>query len=233
MAMEKETLRTIEVGRRSTLWMDGERGLWRQYHDTDAWHSVMPRFDAQGVPRATSRNVRLDELSAHPRSQVGYRGGGGGHAVAATPVHHDPPFLRRALEALAHDDGDDIRHVARRCGVERSSAWTYAARVVERWPRSHAFVRRLVNPALMSAVGQTTDLSGSLRTLMERVQTHHAALRGNTEWRCCDDRFAHLRLARLCEEAAREEKAALYTNPCADGRNCVQMRESDRRTTLP
>lgn len=90
------------------------------------------------------------------------------------------------------------------CGVKTSTAWCYACRVVETWPRAHEVARPLVHPSILSRVQATQDTSGSLRTFFSRLQDDDDTFRGDTDVRCLEDRYAHLRLARLCVEAARE-----------------------------
>ena len=63
-----------------------------------------------------------------------------------------------------------------------------------------AFARPLVYAPLFDALGEV-DAAGTLRGVMERLEAR-SSLRGDPDWRCVRDRFAHLRLARLCAEAA-------------------------------
>ena len=123
-----------------------------------------------------------------------------GAAAHAAPAHAaarpPPPHLRAALRHLARDLGD-IEELAFACAVAPSTAWSYATRAVETWPLAAPLALRLVHPPLVAALRAVDDRSGALRALMERAE-RSVALRGDVAWRCLPDRYAHLRLARVC-----------------------------------
>ena len=183
-------LRAVEAGGRSTLYACPSGGLYRRYHDTGSITPVLPAVDARGVLRCGG-NRRVDALVEE--AYASYRA-----ADAAAPRAPPPPHLRRALQVLARGVAD-VGAFARGCGVATSTAWCYAARVVEHWPASHKAARALVHPPLLAAVAEVPR-QGTLKDLMARLEA--GPLRGDSDWRCVDDRYAHLRLARLCVEAA-------------------------------
>lgn len=218
--MPQLELRALDIGARSTLYASADGRLYRRYHDTDRWDGpVAPYYDSQGVARL-SGNRRLDTALAGlfdpgDTEAASYRGAHGTAATAAAAVaaaNHrattldkaPPPYLRRALTCLLRGC-DDVDGFARRCGVERSTAWGYVARCVELWPESSASLAvRFVYPPLVTALRQLSTHCGSLREVMERLQTEDTAVRGDPEWRCVAEPFAHLRLARLCVQAMDE-----------------------------
>ena len=192
--IDDSTWRTVRVGARSTLLMRKDGAVCRHYHDTGICVGpIEPRIDDRGRLRGPGGR-RLEDLirrtfppADEPRST--FRG----LARGAGP----PPHLRRALTHLA-DTPRDVAAFARQCAVETSTAWCYAARIVEHWPHLHRFARVLVYPPLMETLDALEDRSGTLRALMHRLP---ATLHGEHGWRCLADRYAHLRLGRLCAEA--------------------------------
>ena len=175
-------LRASEVGARSTLWVSRDGSLYRQYHDTDAWHVVEPRVDAHGA-LVTAHNRRVDTVVREAFADT-YRG-----STRAPPTR-----LRRALACLVHQRPRDVATFAAACGVATSTAWCYATQVVERWPAAGADARGLVYPPLLEAL-DGVSLRGTLREVMARLE--EGPLRGDVGWREVSDRYAHLRLARL------------------------------------
>jgi hypothetical protein len=167
-------MRAVERGLRSTLWRRDDGTTLRQYHDTGAW----------------SEPLREDDEPVY--------------AAAAPPPGARPPprYLRAALRQLAREPRD-VDELARLCAVEVATAWSYATRVVELWPLAHDLALPLVHPPLVEALRGLDDHAGSLRDLMARVEAA-APLRGDVAWRCTRDRHAHLRLARVCLQAAGE-----------------------------
>lgn len=169
----------LQRGRRSTLWMTPDLELMRLYHDTKRWEG--PLRDGRGG-RHVAGNPRLDSLLD---SSLVFRG-----AVA-----EPPPYLRNARSCLAADP-TDVDSFAAMCGVKRSTAWCYACQVLEHWPDANVFARKFVYPPLLDAVASAEDATGSLKELMARLE--EGPLKGDVDWRCVQDRHAHLRLARLC-----------------------------------
>lgn len=192
-------LRAVEGGARSTLYASRDGALYRRYHDTGAWSAPLGFcLDERGVARCGG-NRRVDALVAQAWEEEGFRGSSS--ASSSTTRRRDaPPHLRRALQHLVRGVRD-VDALARACGVERATAWSYACRAVERWPRAHAHARALVHAPLLDAVRALPDRRGPLRGLMDQL------LPGDVAWRCVDDRYAHLRLARLCVEAAEAARA--------------------------
>ena len=163
--------------------------LQRVYHDTERTSDPFPpTVDDKGVERC-SGNRRIDTLV---RTADTYRG---------STSRPQPPYLRNALATVCRGSSD-IRLVARHMGVACNPAWSYVCRVVETWPTSYECASELVHPELLEAVRDELDLAGSLTQLMQRL---HPKISHISELRTCDDRYAQLRLARLCVEAAREK----------------------------
>lgn len=178
----------VEVDRcaRSTLCLaeDGMT-LFRKYADTDRTSAPFAlTVDAAGHRRC-SGNRNVDALLARTST---YRG-------VDAPSRPAPAHLRNALRALCRAPRE-IEVLARMLGVAPNTAWSYACGVVEYWPASHVHARALLDPDLAAAVDACADRSGSLRELMARLPARAtAALRERV------DRYAFLRLARLCAEA--------------------------------
>jgi hypothetical protein len=205
-------LRRVEGGRRSTLYVSREGALYRQYHDTEHWDGPLPVcIDAGGVARCMG-NRRLDRVVelAFGEEKGGFRGGrstgeaapSGSAETSASSSSGPSPYLR-----LVARRPTDIAQYARALDVEVSTAWNYLARVVEVWPRAQGLARAVVYPPLLAAVAALEDRTGALREVMARL----SSLAGDTAWREVGDRYAHLRLARLCVEAAAEEERAKET----------------------
>lgn len=176
MHLQKRTLR-------SSVWWDPETGQhWREYHDTGRWTPLQ----AFVTPEAASTTT--------------YRGSSEG-----TTITRRPKYLHHAMRALCLEP-KDIYMYARLCSVDKtlkaSTAWNYATLVVEEWPKAHALARRLVFPGLCVALESLADRSGTLTEVMQRLHDHAPSLAGDFEWRMLDDRHAHLRLARVCLDAA-------------------------------
>lgn len=181
--MPNTVLRKVESGARSTLYVSEEGTLYRRYHDTDTWDGPLPVFaDEHGTLRS-SQNRTLDTLVAM--------------AWDSRPHNPVPPYMRRVAEYLL-DGTDNTKDLALRCGIAESTAWNYAYRVVELWPEMNRYVMRLVYPPLIDCCIHLRDrdaLRGPLKEVMKRVAN---VMRGDTDWRCLTDRYAHLRVGRAC-----------------------------------
>ncbi len=117
-----------------------------------------------------------------------------------------PPHLRRALRALSNPTCVSIECLAVACGVKVSTAWMYATRVVECWPAAYDVARRLIYQPLLVALEDVDDLTGTLSEVMRRLEDG-SEIRGDYEFRSMEDRYAHLRLARVVVQAGAEERA--------------------------
>ena len=106
-----------------------------------------------------------------------------------------PYYLRRALGFLVKMKTPEIKAFARACGVKETTAWHYACKIVETWPTASEVVGGLVYPPLWKAC-TSVPLLGSLKEVMQSLEA--GPFLGDSDWRCVDDRYAHLRLARLC-----------------------------------
>ena len=168
----------LERGLRSTLWRRPDGTTARQYNDTGAW--------ADGGGAAAAGAAAAPPSPPEPL----YAGGAAPRAAAA------PPHLRAALRHLAHGPRA-IEELAFACAVAPSTAWSYATRAVEAWPAAAPLALRLVHPPVVAALRALDDRRGALTALLDRAEAT-AALRGDVAWRCLPDRYAHLRLARVC-----------------------------------
>lgn len=161
---------------RSSIFKEGDDIYWRKYHDTSLWVEINPR-----------------------RNNTELRG------VSVTNKNHTPDHLHNALRVIFQKP-ETIHEFVRMYGtiksIKVSTAWCYVTRAVEEWPKAHINARALVFPGLMSALISLQDRSGRLVDLMQRLNTECPELTGDFEWRSCDDRYAHLRLARVCLDAA-------------------------------
>lgn len=178
----------MEQCKRSTLLETDDGRLYRRYHDTNAVSPTFPaHVDASGVRRC-SGNRRIDAL----RQEV-YRG------ASSSRPSRPPPHLQNTLSIVCRKP-HDIQMVALYLNVAVNTAWSYVCRVVEHWPSSWDVASSLVDEDMMRCVANETDLTGSLRDLMRRLppRAYHAL-------REAEDRYAHLRLARLCVQTKREQ----------------------------
>lgn len=184
-------MRRVETGVRSSLWLDDRGTPIREFHDTGRMVTLPVRLDERGVQRL-AHNRRATALA----DRADYRG-----ADRADP--HLPPYLDRARRILLECDA--VATVARRCGVLPTTAWSYVCELAATCDacREHARAH-FVHPVLFEALPRV-DARGSLREVMERVDA-----RGDVEWRCATDRYAQLRLARVCgvHDGVRDGEAA-------------------------
>ena len=198
--MPRLELSPADHGSRSTLYVSKTGAIYRQYHDTQAW--VGPLSAHAGVQgdrfsgnRTVSSLVRAawSDRPLECEEEHEYRG-------ATTLRRRSAPYhIVRARACLAN--AADIEALARTLDVKPATAWSYVTQVVDRWPRTHAIARKFVHAPLVEVCEASVPLQGSLHELMDRVQPE---LSGDTTWRCTTDKYAHLRLARLCVEAARQ-----------------------------
>ena len=191
--MPELELRLVEQGARSSLYASQDGNLYRQYHDTKKWRGPLPpTVDEHGVSRY-SANRRVSHLVHHAWKSPTFRGVSERNYESAPRDH-----LRHALECLSREPAT-IEEFAATCGVKISTAWGYVCKVVEHWPAAHTPARKLVFPPLLTTCQSNGDcLRGPLKEVMEKLRVH---LDGDPDWRCMQDRYAHLRLARLCIEA--------------------------------
>lgn len=115
----------------------------------------------------------------------------------AAPAQSPPAHLQNVMHILVHRRPSTLCQVATLCGVEESTAWCYVTRAIEFWPLLCREASKMVFPGLVEKLDRI-DRSGPLRTVMERLQP---ALEGDQEWKCIRNRYAHLRLARVCLDA--------------------------------
>lgn len=178
----------VDRCKRSTLMETEDGRLYRRYHDTNAISTTFPaHIDASGIRRC-SGNRRIDTLR-----DESYRG------ASTQRPRSTPPHLQNTL-AIVCRKPRDIQVVALHLNVAVNTAWSYVCRVVETWPTSYDLASALVDADMTACVSNEENLSGSLRDLMMRLppRAYHAL-------READDRYAHLRLARICEEVRREQ----------------------------
>lgn len=186
----KTELRRVEKGLRSSLYASKEGNMYRLYHDTKKWEGPLRLpIDEKGVPRC-SQNRRASLLvdSAWNEDEKSYRGG--------DDCASRSPHLCNAHDRL-REGPPDVDAFAALCGVKRSTAWSYACKVVERWPRSRPYASRLVYGPLLKVCEEEArkgNTKGTLREVMKRV---HTLLSHDMEWRTLSDPYSHLRLCRI------------------------------------
>ena len=151
--------------------------MFRLYHDTSEWVELPFNVDARGT-RRFEQNCTESGLCR----------------PTATPPH-----LQRARVHLLSTG--NIGDFASACGVRLSTAWNYVTKLCEdAIVASHVLAGDFVCPELSTAVS-AVDLNGSLRSVMERIEH---VIGGDTRWRCEHDRFAQLRLLRVCLTSHRD-----------------------------
>lgn len=173
----------LEKGRRSSIVKEGDT-LLRVYHDTGRTTMLPLNIDGAGVVRM-SGNRRVDSLEKNV-----FRGSAKEGSQKPTPAH-----LQRTIRLMILHVPPDIETVATLLNVKTSTAWCYLCKAVEEFPSFNTYAACVVYEPLLRALCEVS-MSGSLTEVMQRV--NQGPLKGCTEWRCTTDRFAHLRLARLC-----------------------------------
>lgn len=181
----------LEEGARSRLHMTEEEGLQREFTDTGARCPVPFRFDNSGRVRI-SGNRTLDSL-IQKASETPFRGESG--SSSKDPPLHIQSALRCLLSLSFEGQNDDIQKFSQMCGVKESTAWSYLFQLVEAYPSSNVAASRLLYPPLLPALLQV-DQKGSLKQILDRL--NDGPFYGDMEWKCVKDRYAHIRLARLC-----------------------------------
>ena len=178
----------LEKGRRSSILSYDTGDVTRMYHDTGKETPLPLTMDEQGVIRI-SGNRSLRSLSMKGEEQ--FRGLGRS-VTGNVPLH-----LRRALSALLVSDPvwNNVKEYATSLGVKESTAWCYLCKIVELFPFANMSAAKVIYPPLLAALA-SVDNRGTLKQVMERLNC--GPLKGSMEWKCIDNRFAHLRLARLC-----------------------------------
>jgi hypothetical protein len=169
---------TLVQGRRSSIVSYDNGNVMRIYHDTGTQTPLPFTVDKLGATRVFG-NRSLQSLSTR------YRGG----TQSATV----PFYIRNTLTVLM--DEQRIESIALRLSVKESTAWCYVCKLVEVYPSVSTLAARLIYQPLLTAMTEV-DMTGSLKEVMERLNS--GPLRGSVEWRSVDNRYAHLRLARLC-----------------------------------
>lgn len=181
----------MERNRRSTLYLHDETHVVREFHDTGAVTSPMPlSVDAKGrVKCSGNRNV----ATLLRRRETVSRGSGDVQPSASDTPPPPPRHLRMALRVLCEVQPTSIDAFATALGVAPNTAWSYACRVVTVWPAAYVETSLMVDPDVLHAVRTAPDRTGSLTELCKRLRSHIP--------RELSERFAHLRLARLCADA--------------------------------
>ena len=186
--MPVTNLKLIETGARSSLYASLDGALYRNYHDTNHWDGPLPvLLDAQGRQRYSGNR----SVSSLLDDGFDFRG---------TKKKRIPPYLKEAKNQLSKHPGN-IEEFAALCGgIAISTAWNYVSSVIEHWPHHHIDARSFVHASLCDALDDLEDTSGPLRDVMARLDA--GPLHFDLGWKHLENRFAHLRLARLCCEAA-------------------------------
>lgn len=194
--MPNVQLRIVEEGMRSSLYVSPTGELYRWYNDTDRWEGPLHTFmDASGN-RRYGANRKVSQLVDEAFNPI-FRGSQTQIKKKKCPEHMQHA-CRQLLKHLAN-----IHDFAASCNVSETTAWNYACGVVERWPLTHPMARAFVHPPLLEALSKV-DCTGSLVKVLERL--NDGPLHYDAEWRHMDaTRFSHLRLARLCLNAAEVE----------------------------
>jgi hypothetical protein len=183
----------LEKGRRSSILSYDTGDVTRMYHDTGKETPLPLTMDEQGVVRI-SGNRSLRSLSMKGEEQFrGLSCSTSSRSVSGNvPLH-----IRRALNTLLTSDPmwNNVKEYAASLGVKESTAWCYLCKIVELFPSANVSAAKVIYPPLLIALA-SVDNRGTLKQVMERLNC--GPLKGSMEWKCIDNRFAHLRLARLC-----------------------------------
>lgn len=180
----------LEKGRRSSILSYDTGDVTRMYHDTGKETPLPFTMDEQGVVRI-SGNRSLHLLSMRGEDQ--FRGSSTTRSVSGNvPLH-----IRRALNTLLTSNPmwNNVKEYAASLGVKESTAWCYLCKIVELFPSANVSAAKVIYHPLLIALA-SVDNRGTLKQVMERLNC--GPFKGSMEWKCIDNRFAHLRLARLC-----------------------------------
>ena len=178
----------LEKGRRSSILSYETGDVTRMYHDTGNETPLPLTMDEQGVVRISgNRTLRALSMTNEDRFR--------GRAPSRSVYGHVPLHMRRALDTLLTSNPTNVQVFATSLGVKESTGWCYLCKIVELFPSANVSAAKVLYPPLLPALA-TVDNSGTLRQVMERLNA--GPLKGAMEWKCIDNRFAHLRLARLC-----------------------------------
>lgn len=195
--MPEVQLKIVEQGLRSSLYISQSGDLYRWYNDTDTWEGPLPTLmDASGA-RRYGGNRKVSNIVSEAFDPV-FRG-----TTSVIKKKKCPEHMQHAFRQLLKSPST-IQEFGSRCGpISESTAWTYVCGVVERWPHTHPMARTLVHPPLLDALPEI-DYSGPLREVLQRLAD--GPLHFDSEWRHMEEstRFCHLRLARLCLDAAED-----------------------------
>ena len=183
-------MRRVDEGARSSVWEDTDGTAFRVFHDTGHVVTLEWSADERGT-RRFCHNRTKNGMLRHMR----------GGTAARCPKH-----LLRAKECVM--TCDTIDEIATQCRVKRSTAWSYTTQVCQtsREARDHVRASHIVCASLWEAVDGAPCLSGCLKDVMERLK-ESSSLDGCPHWRCESDRYAQLRLARICATADSDDSA--------------------------
>ena len=185
------------------MWMTDDGKLVSEYHDTGIFSSPRtPLLDEKGNARCLGNRRLQDVLKQESSEEAMFRGNDAGKRAP-------PPFLRNALRCLVREP-KTLQEFSALCSVQVPTAWSYAARVVEHRPHAYDLAERFVFPSLLHEVRALPDRTGSLTEVMGRLEE---TFRGDSDWGCVEDRFAHLRLARMCAEARENASVVVELSP--------------------
>ena len=110
-------------------------------------------------------------------------------------------YLERARDILR--SSTSIESFASACRVKESTAWSYTYQILNEW-RDIQDVMHVEDHFLFRGLDgalERVDTRGSLHDVATRLQD--GPFRGATEWRAVKDHYAHVRVARLCNEIKR------------------------------
>ena len=174
----------LEEGERSSLYREGNM-LYRVYHDTGRRSDPFPiTVDERGKGRC-SHNRLVEAMERD--CQRTYSGTSSKRRGPA------PPRVKRALLSLFRG-ARTIGEVSLQCGVSKNTAWSYLCEAASMYPQSHQACSKVVHPSILEKMRWCSedDLKGSLKEVMEKLD-----LSTDPELREEEDRYAHLRLARI------------------------------------
>ena len=163
-------MQKIESTKRSSLFYDPENSiLQRVYHDTNKkGDPYFPSIDERGCERC-SHNRCIPSMMGCPSRPV-------------------PPRIWEVRSSIYKYK--NVPSLSSFLNVKESTTWGYLCQVAESFPE--ADLTSFVKKDILEAVVKCEDKTGSLKSLLQK-----SGLSSHPEVREMEDRYAHLRLARL------------------------------------
>lgn len=215
--MESEdSIRLVEKGLRSAVYVTKSGDLYRRYEDTGEWETIIPRIDNNGIMK-TIHNKSVSRVVAE--TWIGQPSAPAKVVVApgCDPHHVDnlswskdidcyrgtaskevqlSKKLQKIVDLLKEGNVDGPNDLALQMNVKSSTIWTYICQILSRKPELDVALMVLdwIHPKCLE-VCQNLRPKGSLT---EAVQFVNLQLAEDATWNYEEEPFSQVRLARIC-----------------------------------